>query len=243
MCEFYPLTTLTACKLRHENAIITERTGAQVDHRLKCYISKVYIASEFENLQMRKVKQWAKEERKSKSTRVFLRSMVNWTFQKDSNYSRNQIIRFITSPEIISANKAWLKRVQQRMTSDVDGYNDIDLKYLSRFNVTRQCGAHIDNWFEWIEPLTIESRHPFSFFDVMLTHGGINRENSSSSILKMLKPDAPVHLQSVDHILIQNRKNLNKHQPRSKQSVYILDAGNIFINFFMKIHKVNLLLF
>jgi hypothetical protein len=47
--------------------------------------------------------------------------------------------------------------------SDVSLTHPDDDKYLSKFLVTTTCkGRSPEHWVEWIEPLTVHARHPFS---------------------------------------------------------------------------------
>ena len=46
----------------------------------------------------------------------------------------------------------------------VSSKSDADKLYLSRFHMKATCDdGHIEEWDEFIEPLTIHTRHPFGF--------------------------------------------------------------------------------
>ena len=42
--------------------------------------------------------------------------------------------------------------------------NEMDQRYLSRWEIKKTCdGGKVDSWVEWIEPLILQSRHPFAY--------------------------------------------------------------------------------
>ena len=87
----------------------------------------------------------------------------------DNKIRRNKIIEYLVSIENINSSLLWTRRVSDRMKypvkygNTVDSRNEIDTFYLSRFNTTRECpNTPTMSWMEWIEPLSLHARHPFS---------------------------------------------------------------------------------
>ena len=90
-----------------------------------------------------------------------------YKLDKISNYKkrRKALVSFINSD--VDASNNWLDRVKEHMTSaNVPNASKKDFHYLSRFEVTKSCtgkyASHSKKWIEWIEPLTVHARHPFS---------------------------------------------------------------------------------
>ena len=105
----------------------------------------------------------------------------------------------------------WIHRVRERMNSSMDNLpeTDIDWKYLSRYHIEMNCSSNIYSWNEWIEPLTIHTRHPHFF-----------RNNA-------------LMLKNVDYILLQSshshyNNTINgfpgSHNSQFKQ--FLFDAGS-----------------
>lgn len=100
----------------------------------------------------------------------------------DEEFRRKAYMEFLFSKEEIKANFKWLERIRIRGSSEfVPEATEDDYEYLSRFKMTKTCphytgssslnasGAAVKPitttttvWYEWIEPLTIHARHPFS---------------------------------------------------------------------------------
>ena len=109
--------------------------------------------------------------------------------------------------------------------------DDIDTMYLSRFNITREClnGPRV-TWTEWIEPLSIHARHPFSLYDYRCIDA-----NTKKKVLD--HPLYAAHIQgsdsnmSTDHILLSHqhtslaRYGNSKGTGASHSRNYLFDAG------------------
>ena len=87
------------------------------------------------------------------------------------------------SVENFEESMKWINRVHERMNSFKDNLQEtnVDWKYLSRYHVEMVCGSKIYSWNEWIEPITIHTRHPLFL-----------RENAAK-------------LKNVDYILLKSR--------------------------------------
>ena len=102
----------------------------------------------------------------------------------------------------------WLKRIKERMlaTNDEIIENEVDWKYLSRFQVELQCGSRTYSWNEWIEPLTVHCRHP-----------NFLRHRASK-------------LMSADYILLKSHashyNNSLNMKPGQATKHFLLDAGS-----------------
>jgi hypothetical protein len=138
-----------------------------------------------------------------------------------------EIIAFVTSESELKSNKLWLDRVHERMTNMLENdINEVDLKYLSRYNMTKTCQNSVKSWFEWIEPLTIHSRHPFSFISAIIQ--GHKREDLSRTLPTYATSQKDVF--SVDHILVQSGPSFHhRHTSHRRFSTFIIDAGNTTI--------------
>eukprot|EP01041_Mallomonas_annulata_P000138 gene138-221_t len=156
----------------------------------KCIATKVYIQSPYEEDQ----------------------------FNAASRYenSRAAVIEFLLREDEIMASKTWLERVNLRMnTIDDIEETEADRKYLSYFMATRTCGNDVKTWKEWIEPISFHTRHPYSYFGLLLPTDNVPNRNSL--------PKADIC--DVSYILLNSAKNHHRmvHQTRSR--TIILDAG------------------
>mmetsp|Transcript_2392 Transcript_2392/g.2507 ORF Transcript_2392/g.2507 Transcript_2392/m.2507 type:complete len:482 (+) Transcript_2392:130-1575(+) len=145
----------------------------------------------------------------------------------NENERSTELIKFLSSPEELEASIRWLKRVKYYSTNSTHKYewnhpfHEDDYKYLSYYNVTETCSNHIYNnwWLEWIEPLTIHARHPFSMLrkmgettinQILTWFESNNRTNSyfsqytNADMNLLLTPS----VLNTDHILLQNGASL-----------------------------------
>jgi hypothetical protein len=90
----------------------------------------------------------------------------------DPEIRLEELMKYITSDEMLSNSTKWLERVSVHMRSEVVPQgNSVDKQFLSRFHVARKCAAgngsdqitESAEWDEWIEPVNIAARHPFAF--------------------------------------------------------------------------------
>lgn len=116
---------------------------------------------------------------------------------------------FLHSPEEVLNVLQWLDRVRVRMTSSTSEIpvTKEDRIYLSRFEMSRVCdGKILSNWTEWIEPLTLTSRHPFGLLHPIPLPGyDAGRVNA-------------------DYLLFDNVFNFKSHG-RDKGKAFMIDAG------------------
>ena len=99
----------------------------------------------------------------------------------------------------------------------VDG---IDLQFLSRFNVIKKCpNVPPVTWMEWIEPISIHARNPFSLLNCM----DINKEKLAIQYPHLANLIHQTSLVNTDHILLSYPHDNGKHNTISRN--YLFDAG------------------
>ena len=165
-------------------------------HDLDCVYTKIYLPSTYENYQF-------------DLAQFFDDAIV------DDEARFHAVTDYLVSSANINDSVIWTERVADRMkyplkyAASLIG-DDIDTKYLSRFNVTRECfnGPKV-SWTEWIEPLSIHARHPFSLYDY--------RCIDATTKKKVL--DHPLyldHIQGVDNIMSTDHILLSHHTTASR---------------------------
>lgn len=188
-------------------------------HRLKnCEVKREYISSPYEQRHLMKaleIQQISSEdERRS--------LLLSFMFQDFPHVNR------------------WLKRIKDHVvlsTSPIP--NEDDFEYLSRFKVTRICGHNYINeysWYEWIEPITIYARHPFSYtkcppygFNLTTTETGSYEIYYQGRIQTI---DYNPALINTDYVLLQNALELNESNRYSMSrrdripKRYLFDTGS-----------------
>jgi len=161
------------CSAFHlNNSVNTEafsKDFTKLKARGKCIQSRVYVSSPYE------INQYEKSIEIGKI--------------KDMNERKDALLDFITSDREMSSSIRWLLRVKKHMTSHEHRHShekrhlDIDFQYLSYFNITETCAdlIHSRSWIEWIEPLTVHARNPFSYGHILEEYNArvakYNREN------------------------------------------------------------------
>jgi hypothetical protein len=147
----------------------------------ECKLTKVYVSSpqELRDLQFSKYISTLSADH---TDSIRLETLVNYT----------------VSEEIIRNSSLWLDRIKYHMSSEKSPeYNkNIDFEFLSRFEYTRSCGSNIEKWIEWIEPITITARHPFSF----------GRCRNARPLFKSNTPRTD--RSNVDYVLLQSGESL-----------------------------------
>jgi hypothetical protein len=115
----------------------------------------------------------------------------------------NALLNYVTSPESVANSTSWLERVKQHMSSEnIPEETEADKEYLSRFEFSEICdGKVVEQWNEWIEPITVTARHPFGFGNCRPAHQ-IFSENKAPR-----KPRS-----DVDYVLLQSGKQLDKQE-------------------------------
>ena len=131
---------------------------------------------------------------------------------KEINDDKEKLIAFIRSEEELKNSVEWLERVRIRMQSPDVPETENDRKYLSRFEFTKTCKGEtaVTKWIEWIEPLTVQTRHPFSY-----AH-------------PVPKPGWDVDIVSSDYVLFASSSHL-RSSGRQKAKSYFIDAGKLLV--------------
>ena len=132
------------------------------------------------------------------------------------------LIDYITSEASITNATRWLGRVKEHMSSyKVKSGSATDKEYLSRFEVTRTCGGKVvKKWTEWIEPMTLTTRHPFSYSTckkIYQRFEGVPRTGRSNVDYVLLKSGRDLYWEEGGDVRQQKQQRQRKH--------YLLDAG------------------
>lgn len=184
------------------------------NHR-KCHSIREYIPSQYEIEQIKKAKEFLDI--------------------KDANTRYYAILDYAFSYEQIEHSRKWLKRVGAHMASSSDPpYSEDDEKYLSRFVQTYNC-SHINKVFvrnEWIEPLTIHSRHPFAW-----CHSQCIYPKSKGYCKNLTDFENSISIVNADYIIVSsssaNNSEINNdfkiHQSNYNKK-YFFDAGSSTFN-------------
>eukprot|EP01041_Mallomonas_annulata_P009723 gene9723-20218_t len=155
-------STPVCCSTLSEKATLSYKDLSDRDifiikSRGKCITTRVYISSPYERRHYLKAREIGRQ----------------------SSFSRrkNMLISFLSSPNEVLSAQRWMNRVKLHMNSNISNngsdrnrnhssieYTYDDFEYLSYFNVTRHCHGNRSNrsWIEWIEPLSMHTRDPFS---------------------------------------------------------------------------------
>lgn len=113
-----------------------------------------------------------------------------------------------------------------------------DLEYLSRYKVTRICNEDIARaytWYEWIEPITIYTRHPYSLLTCMnytktITFHGENEIHYQNKTHWL--DTSSIGLINADYVLLQSLTSYEesiRFHPHRKHHVskrYFFDVGS-----------------
>ena len=169
--------------------------------RTGCVVSHVYHPSSFENAQLD----------------------LAYSIQNISSFSERYraLRRAITGKKMILKSTIWTKKVQELMTtmSFSSDHSDVDETYLSRFHMKATCDdGFTDEWDEYIEPLTINARHPFGYRQCPRKFWDTEKTEL-------------VGMTNVDYVLLQSgldlqrrRKYVNKKEQGYGRN-FMLDAG------------------
>eukprot|EP00981_Chlorochromonas_danica_P009269 scaffold2582_cov162-Ochromonas_danica.AAC.38 len=158
--------------------------------------------------------------------------------------SRRELTKFILE-DVEDANR-WLTRVKVRMAPNNNSKTveptEEDFRYLSYFNYTATCktrkqlqqhqvhedgGDVVHHWIEFIEPITVHARHPFSFFQ-------FNPEAKQALASNPVQPTVPAFRIDTDYVLLKDGHNLELENSYAHTNVlnpkrYFFDAGtNLF---------------
>lgn len=178
----------------------------------QCTIRRVYIPSKYEMRHLKKAEE--------------LLAIPNWSNR------RSAFVEFVSSQEEVNAAVIFLGRVKARMQSphdDIPATVDDEL-YLSQFQISRHCQDGSNNMSntvsvhsEWIEPLTVHARHPFS----MGQCGAKEKDVEDISRGRMGYP-GPSTICDVDYVLttsasaVLNQSTFCPHRPPRR---LLFDAG------------------
>ena len=138
--------------------------------------------------------------------------MLHEQMALEINDDINKLKDFLHSSDEIKRTLIWLQRVKLRMSSTEELVEtEDDRKYLSRFEISRHCsGRVVSKWIEWIEPLIMQSRHPFGFkkyWKHSTRYPGFDED----------------HL-NTDYVLFSSSSHM-KILGRNKVNSYFIDAG------------------
>lgn len=135
------------------------------------------------------------------------------------------LMKHITSDVDILNSSIWLDRVKyhnQRTHTKTSEDVSLDHYFLSRFHVTRKCDRLPDSsWDEWIEPLTIHARNPFSLFnlpEINRTELAMRHPVQSKRILK-------TGIINNDFVLLGSSMKTLLPSHKSNHKNYLFDAG------------------
>ena len=186
---------------RAEGDMIGKDGPATNAARTDCTLAKIYHPSSYETKQM---------------------EMVYRIHNISASKERFEALReAFNSNEMITDSTIWTKRITDHMMASdfVSSKSDVDKLYLSRFHMKATCDdGHIEEWDEFIEPLTIHTRHPFGF--EQCPKGILNEEKTKTKTLSIT---------NVDYVLLQPGKGLQKQRSYVKTYPrnYMLDAGSV----------------
>jgi len=202
----------------------------------KCSIERKYFPSPYETLHFEKAEEISR--------------ISDWDLR------RKELLNFIYSPAEVNRSRLWTRRVKAHMES---GNNPEiiaeDHELMSKFIVTRKCtdnhNLHVHHnhhksmdellnislgnasWVEWIEPLTVHARHPFSFFYQRCISWQFRQLNVSTWDSTDVKREEVVDMINSDFVLLQSGPTLyNRTIPNFGQEKgeitkhYLFDAGS-----------------
>jgi len=221
----------------HKQQEDTQVQHGNVHSSNNCEITKEYVPSPYEQRHIAKAKEIDKLE---------------------TEEERRHILTLFLLEDFLHV-PIWLERVKFHMTKAVNrSYKEQlpptkeDLEYLSRFQITQHCEENNQNttWYEFIEPLTVHARHPYSFLRCMemakevkivndtqlqykdqlytitnnkTTIPRLDIVNSDYVLLQRLNQQPPHHNNNNNHV-VPHHNNKRKHTTASPKR-YFLDAG------------------
>lgn len=167
------------CSLRSGKPICCASLNSYVHppihrRRGKCSVRKEYVSSPYEERQLN-----------------FLRQLST------AKNPKQTLIDFITSKSEINDAVTWLRRVEERMLKPDNKTlpSPVDEAFLSRFHITTTCGRRSSTRIEYIEPLTVITRHPFAIHDCEVVRSAFAAAEFPSQYRR-------TSIQSIDHILL-----------------------------------------
>ena len=164
----------------------------------RCSTTKVYIPSTYENDQFE-----------------IARRFDNIT---DFALRKRSFKDFVSSKKDLNDSYNWVSSVRRRMRFGQTENNDLDFHYLSRFKFTRICPGRGEesSWNEWIEPISVHARNPFSLLNCNMDKKGILK-----SLRHFSKTITDVNVMNTDHVLLHYDQRSQSTRGRN----FMLDAG------------------
>lgn len=207
------LEDLTKTRLKDggiENARDQERLGGPTN----CKLSREYFSSPHEEREIQKAEEIG---------RIGAGEMPSSTDIDDGSKlpievhekRLDALLNHILSEDSIKNATQWLDRVSKHMSSEkVPEDHGLDREFLSRFEVSKTCGGKVvKRWTEWIEPLTVTTRHPFSY-------------STCKKIWQRFSSVPRIGRSDVDYVLLKSGKQLyDEEQGEGPVKHYLLDAG------------------
>lgn len=204
----------------------------------ECITTKEYFPSPYESRHIMKAKEIANAGDLSTRYRMLVEFISS---QKEIIAAQKWLSRVKThmrSNDIGHKSHANIQRLREKIAARKRGkgrrttvsqqhsHHD-DEEYMSKFVVSTSCsGGFTNKWVEWIEPLSVHARHPFSMSHCQRDNVTLGELMAQSGIRDIPRES----MFSVDHILIQSSKSLTKHeitpsrQVRQTQTL-LFDAG------------------
>ena len=223
-CEVYghPVCCSLVANVNDSNSNLYERNIEYVKlgysqhsqhDRKHCPHTREYIPSQYELEHINKAKEFSDIE--------------------DVNVRYYKILDYAFSPEQVEHSRNWLKRVNAHMNSSIDApYHEHDEIYLSRFIDTHVCHNKTFVRTEWIEPLTVHSRHPFAWCHSQCIYP--RRKGYCNNLTTFEKE---THIVNSDYIIVasssanNNTEVINDKPHQSKyDKKFLFDAGSSTFN-------------
>lgn len=168
--------------------------------RHHCSTERIYLQSPYEEGQFQMAKKL---------------SMID-----DAKIRRSLLVDFITSQEQIDSANIWLEMVKNQMMNSTYEIENVHM-YLSRFRITKHCSSPTKRsytWDEWIEPLTVHTRHPFSV-------SGCGNNDVYDIFSKKDNYHGAVDIMNVDYILVQSAASF-KNDTDSRSPLHLAQIAN-----------------
>ena len=151
----------------------------------------------------------------------------------DFEKRKTMLINHLISESSLNDSFHWTNRVRAHMQgADVDKHgSELDEYYLSKFVVTSSCRGQETTRTEWIEPLSMHARHPYSLFTCLkpsqypshLTLNHMRRQFPRYFSAADNKDN--VEIINLDYLLLAQRNVSSSSGRHSSGSSFLFDAG------------------
>lgn len=228
-CEYNGFPVCCAILQGKKSFSSSKQTPVSQENIKGCTVKKAYLPSPYE---LRHIS-FAKET-----------SLV-----EDEEQRKRMLSEFIYND--VSLSKLWLNRVSTHMSAIENTHaislSEHDMEYLSRYRVSRYCEdsngieREEETWYEWIEPLSIHTRHPYgiancSDSDMYVYHNDTldtSIYEYNSSVVAIDRADYT--LMNVDYVLLQHDNDIEKADNKKKNGQrsiqrYFFDVGTSTFN-------------